>query len=147
MDVSHRLFDHVYPINAKFHLVTFLLFDTAAFLCSAMIHDKDRSLPQRDIILQKVSLACSLMRRLAQVTKTGAICYPVLVRLAKSLSPSSRRIASFAGMGGEVSNRGSNGTGPSPEIELDELTPPPGGSSRYRIFTPVFGLFGLFGFE
>jgi hypothetical protein len=119
MDVSHRLFDHVYPLNAKFHLVTFLIFDTAAFLCSAMIHDKDRSLPQRDNIIQKISLACSLMQKLAQVTKTGAICYPVLVRLAKSLSSSSKRTASLPGMSGDVSHLGINVAGPSPELELD----------------------------
>lgn len=110
MDISHGLFDHVYPLNAKFHLVTFLIFDTAAFLCSAMIHDKDCSLPQRENIIQKISLACSLMQKLAQVTKTGAICHPVLVRLAKSLSKSSKRAASDL----EIT-----GAGPSPEAEMD----------------------------
>jgi hypothetical protein len=123
VDVAHRLFEHVYPINAKFHLVTFLLFDTAAFLCSAMIHDKDRSLPQRETIIQNIGLACSLMQKLAQVTKTGAICYPVLVRLAKSVSTSSRRTAHLAGVSGEVSGLGSSGAGPSPEMKLDEVPP------------------------
>jgi hypothetical protein len=123
IDVSHGLFDHVYPLNAKFHLLTFLLFDTAAFLCSAMIHDKDSSLPQREKIIQKISLACSLMHKLAQVTKTGAICYPVLARLAKSLSKLSKKTATFAGMDGEVSNREINGAGPSPETELDSFPP------------------------
>lgn len=86
MEVSHRLFDQVFPINAKFHLVTFLIFDTAAFLCSAVIHDKDNSLPRRDSVFQAIHLACSLLAQLAQVTKTGAICHPVLEKLARSLS-------------------------------------------------------------
>lgn len=122
MDISHRLFDHVYPLNAKFHLVTFLIFDTAAFLSSAMIHDKDHSLPQRENIIQKISLACSLMQKLAQITKTGAICYPVLVRLAKSLSTSSKKTASFTEINGGVSSLGVNGAGPSPELELDAFS-------------------------
>lgn len=126
MDVSHGLFDQVYPLNAKFHLVTFLIFDTAAFLCSAMIHDKDSSLPQRQKIVQKISLACSLMHKLAQVTKTGAICYPVLVRLAKSLSKSSKRAANFAGTTAEVPI---NGAGPSPDLELDSFPPPEAAST------------------
>jgi hypothetical protein len=121
MNVSHRLFDHVYPLNAKFHLVTFLIFDTAAFLCSAMIHDEDHSLPQRENIIQKIGLACSLMQKLAQATKTGAICYPVLVRLAKSLSTSSKKTA-FANINGSVSNLGVNGAGPSPVLEIDAFS-------------------------
>lgn len=86
MKVSHRLFNHVFPVNAKFHLVTFLIFDTAVFLCSAIIHDKDCSLPQREDVFQAIKLAYSLISQLAPVTKTGAICYPVLDRLARSLS-------------------------------------------------------------
>ena len=97
IDVSYRLFEQVYPINAKFHLVIFLLFDTAAFVRSAMIHDKNRSLPQRETIIQNIGLTCYLMQKLGKVTKTGAICYPVLVRLAKSFSISSRRTARWRG--------------------------------------------------
>lgn len=123
IDLSHQLFEHVYLINAKFHLATFLVFDTAAFLCSAMIYDKNRSLPQRETIIQNIGLARSLMQKLAQVTKTGAICYPALVRLAKSVSTSSGRTAHFAGVSGNISDLGSNGTDTSPEIELDEIPP------------------------
>lgn len=136
MDVSHRLFDHVYPLNAKFHLVTFLIFDTAAFLSSAMIHDKGHSLPRRENIIQKIGLACSLMEKLAQVTKTGAICYPVLVRLAKSLSTSSKKTASFAEINGGVSSLEVNGTGPSPELELDAF-PSLGSTSTESSSSPL----------
>lgn len=100
MEVSRRLFDQVYPINAKFHLVTFLIFDTAAFFCSALIHDKDRSLPRRGDIIQSIRLACGLLGKLAPLTKTGAICYPVLARLAKSLSKSTEQEDSLIGENG-----------------------------------------------
>lgn len=85
MVVSHRLFDQVFPLNAKFHLVTFLIFDTAAFLCSAMIHDKYHSLPRRDDVLEAIKLGCSLMSQLSQITRTGEICRIVLEKLTKSI--------------------------------------------------------------
>ncbi|KAJ5166940.1 uncharacterized protein N7482_005721 [Penicillium canariense] len=122
MEVSHRLFNHVYPLNAKFHLVTFVIFDTAAFLCSAVIHDRDHSLPQQKLVFQTISLACSLMQRLGQITKTGAVCYPVLVRLANSLSTSSRRTASFAGIEDETSIRGNDSFGPSPDLDASAVS-------------------------
>jgi hypothetical protein len=120
MEVSRRLFYHVFPLNAKFHLVTFLIFDTATFLCSALIHDKDRTLPRRDDVIQAVGLACSLMSKLAPITKTGAICYPVLSRLAKSLSKSANKAASLIGVEGEISEMGGGQFGPS--LELDALS-------------------------
>jgi hypothetical protein len=85
INVTHQLFHHVFPINAKFHLVTFVLLDTAAFLCSAVIHDKDCSLPRFEEVIQAVGLACSLLKQLAEITKTGAAYYSVLMRLANSL--------------------------------------------------------------
>jgi len=117
MEVSRRLFDHVFPLNAKFHVVTFLIFDTAAFLCSAMIHDKDRTLPRRDNVIQAIGLARLLMGRLAPITKTGAICYPVLSRLAKSLSKSANDVASLTGVGGEISKMGGGQFGPSSGLD------------------------------
>lgn len=117
MEVSQRLFDHVFPLNAKFHLVTFLIFDTGAYLCSAIIHDKDRTLPRRDKIIQAIGLACSLMGKLAPITKTGAICYRVLSRLAKSLLTSANKAASLTGVEGQISQMDDGQSGPSPELD------------------------------
>ncbi|KAJ5729006.1 uncharacterized protein N7483_003514 [Penicillium malachiteum] len=85
LKLSRQLFDHVFPINAKFHIVSFLLFDTAAFLCSAVIHDRDNSLPRRDEVIQVIRLACSSMEELSQITKLGAVCYKVMIKLSGSL--------------------------------------------------------------
>lgn len=113
MDVSHRLFTHVFPLNAKFHLVTFLIFDTAAYLCSAMIHDKDHSLPQRNRVTQAITLACSLMGKLATITKTGAFCYPVLAKLAKSLLIPSKSEEKPDGTDGDIAYSSTDHSGPS----------------------------------
>lgn len=117
LEVSKLLFDHVYPLNAKFHLVTFLLFDTAAFLCSAMIHDKDRTLPRRDNIVQAIGLARTLMGKRVPITKTAAICYPVLSRLARSLSKSANQAASIADVESEIPKMEAGQFGPSPELD------------------------------
>lgn len=139
MEISRGLFEHVFPINAKFHVVTFLIFDTGAFLCSAIIHDKDRSLPQRDRVIQAIRLACSLMEKLATVTKTGAICYPVLTRLAKSLSMSSK---SPAKSDGAISNSGGDHFGPSPDSDAfplpDTISPEPLSSSLDSMAPEMF---------
>ncbi|CAI7643765.1 unnamed protein product [Penicillium pancosmium] len=139
MKVSHRLFDHVFPVNAKFHLVTFLIFDTAAFLCSAIIHDKDRSLPQREEVFQAIKLACSLMGQLAPVTKTGAICYPVLDKLARSLSP--KTVASVDGTTtGDISNTGTMTFNSSPDFDFLDADNPESLSSSLGLM-PANGMF------
>lgn len=104
MEVSQRLFDHILPLNGKFHVVTFLIFDTAAYLCSAIIHDKDHSLPQRERVTQAIALACSLMEELARVTKMGAFCYPLLIKLAKSLPISSKNTGQADGADADMSH-------------------------------------------
>ncbi|KAJ5161533.1 hypothetical protein N7492_006925 [Penicillium capsulatum] len=123
MEVTRRLFDQVFPIYAKFHLVTFLIFDTAAFFCSALIHDKDGSLPRRDEVVQAITLACSLMGKLAPITKTGAICYPVLARLVRSLSKSAKA-STLLKADGEVPNLADDSHGFS--LGLESISLPDG---------------------
>ncbi|PYH95976.1 hypothetical protein BO71DRAFT_428568 [Aspergillus ellipticus CBS 707.79] len=89
MESARQLLAHMLPANAKFHFAPFLIFDTAAFLCSAVIHDSSRSLPQRDKVVEAIGLALNALEQISHSTKTGAICYAVLTRLASStpLSP------------------------------------------------------------
>ncbi|KAH8594863.1 hypothetical protein B0O99DRAFT_623802 [Bisporella sp. PMI_857] len=86
MEASHRLFNCIFPASAKFHFATFLIFDTASFLCSALIHDSARDLPQRKKVIEAVRLALSLMEKLCRLTKSGAISYAILRRLMAKLS-------------------------------------------------------------
>jgi hypothetical protein len=89
MDASRRLFNCIFPANAKFHFASFMIFDTASFLCSALIRDSTRSLPQREKVVEAIGLALSLMGQLSRVTKTGAICSTILGRLTAKLTLSS----------------------------------------------------------
>ena len=86
MDASRRLFDCVFPANAKFHFATFLIFDTASFLCSAVIRDSTHTLPQREKVIAAIRVALNLMEQLSRVTKSGAICSAILERLVATLA-------------------------------------------------------------
>ncbi|KAL2009930.1 hypothetical protein VTN00DRAFT_5737 [Thermoascus crustaceus] len=95
MDASRRLFECIFPATADFHFAIFLIFDTAAFLCSAIIHDNNRSLPQRGKVVEAIGLGVGMMERLRQLTKNGAICYAILSKLVANLSLSSEERIAF----------------------------------------------------
>jgi hypothetical protein len=44
-------------VRTRYHFVIFVLFDTAAAICSALIHDRAKSLPSRCRLLQAIVLA------------------------------------------------------------------------------------------
>ncbi|PFH62897.1 hypothetical protein XA68_11216 [Ophiocordyceps unilateralis] len=88
MDALYGFFDHVYPRDAKFHFVLFCIFDTAAVLCSALMHDADGSIPRRRDILGAIDGAVDMLRRLANVTKTAKTSYEILGRVSQRVTRS-----------------------------------------------------------
>lgn len=87
---SCQLFDCVFPINAKFHFVIFIIFDTAAVLCSAITHDTSRSLPRRHEVIEAIGMLLNMMERLSHMTNTAVICYVTLTKLVAKLPLSSQ---------------------------------------------------------
>ncbi|PHH71571.1 hypothetical protein CDD80_5134 [Ophiocordyceps camponoti-rufipedis] len=83
MDALYGFFGHVYPRDAKFHFVLFCIFDTAAVLCSAFMHDGDGSIPRRQDIIRAIDGAVDMLRRLANVTKTAKTSYDILSRVSQ----------------------------------------------------------------
>ncbi|KAL4786110.1 fungal-specific transcription factor domain-containing protein [Aspergillus varians] len=83
--VCDELLRHILPVNAKFHFAPFYMFDTAALLCSAILHDKNETLPQRDRILEAIPKSLAELGRLSGRAKTGMICYTVLKKLVAYL--------------------------------------------------------------
>jgi hypothetical protein len=69
-------------VRTRYHFVMFVLFDTAAAICSALIHDGEKSLPSRHRLLQTVVLAIRGLEQLPiiNVSASGA------TRLLKWLS-------------------------------------------------------------
>ncbi|KAH7389641.1 hypothetical protein DE146DRAFT_758943 [Phaeosphaeria sp. MPI-PUGE-AT-0046c] len=90
--VSRKLFDHEFPINAKFHLVVFSIFDTATLLCSAIIHDRDHILPHRQEVFSFIEASLDMLHQLSAITKLGASSYRFLHKLVQA-SPELNRNA------------------------------------------------------
>lgn len=82
----HDFFDHVYPRDARFHFVLFCIFDTAALLCSALMHDQDWSIPRQKDISDAIDRAVDMLKRLNTVTKTARTSYEVLVKVAQRIA-------------------------------------------------------------
>jgi hypothetical protein len=84
LDIARLLFDHEFPINAKFHMVVFCIFDTATTLCSAIIHDVDSVLPYREKAMDAVESALDMLQQLSFTTKLGASSYWFLFKLVQA---------------------------------------------------------------
>jgi hypothetical protein len=90
LSVARRLFDHEFPINAKFHMVVFSIFDTSTILCSAIIHDRERLLNRRDEITNAIDNSLDMLHQLSLATKLGATSYAFLYKLVQSIPELSR---------------------------------------------------------
>jgi hypothetical protein len=84
LKVSRKLFDHEFPINAKFHMVVFSIFDTATILCSAIVHDRDRVIPRREEIITAINHSLEMLHQLELSTKLGAASYTFLHKLVQA---------------------------------------------------------------
>lgn len=94
LKVARRLFDHEFPINAKFHMVVFSIFDTSTILCSAIIHDHEHCLPRRDEVANAIDNSLDMLRQLSLTTKLGASSYAFLYKLVQSNPELSRGMGS-----------------------------------------------------
>ncbi|KAI5458965.1 hypothetical protein BGZ63DRAFT_426279 [Mariannaea sp. PMI_226] len=83
MNSVHAFFEWVWARDSTFHFVPFCIFDTAALLCSALLHDEDGTIPQRNRIVASVDLALSTLKRLRTATETAKKPYDVLRRLVQ----------------------------------------------------------------
>ncbi|EMD68428.1 hypothetical protein COCSADRAFT_156859 [Bipolaris sorokiniana ND90Pr] len=90
LEVARKLFDHEFPINAKFHMVVFCIFDTATLLCSAIIHDRENMLPHRDEVMEVIDSSLDRLYQLSLSTKLGATSYNFLFKLVQA-TPSLRQ--------------------------------------------------------
>ena len=82
MGAVHRFFEYVWTRDSTFHFVPFCIFDTAALLCSAIMHDKDGTIPRRQEILSAIELALDSLKRLSTATNTAKTPFVILRRLA-----------------------------------------------------------------
>ncbi|KAI9147758.1 putative transcriptional regulatory protein [Paramyrothecium foliicola] len=91
MRALHSFFDYVWPRDAKFHFVLFAIFDTASLLCSAIIHDLDKTIPRETDILNAIENAVSMLRRLQELLPSAKISYNLLTKFWKKARKLSSR--------------------------------------------------------
>ncbi|KAH8730344.1 hypothetical protein GQ44DRAFT_723776 [Phaeosphaeriaceae sp. PMI808] len=91
LGVARELFDHEFPINSKFHIAVFSIFDTSTLLCSAIIHDCDCVLPRRQEIVDVIGSSLEMLHQLSLITKLGASSYNFLFKLVHATPELSRK--------------------------------------------------------
>lgn len=94
MEAVHRFFEYVWTRDTTFHFVPFCIFDTAALLCSVIIHAEDGRVPRRQEVTGSIARAFATLKKLRTATNTAKAPYDVLRRLIKKLPSSSGMQAS-----------------------------------------------------
>jgi hypothetical protein len=89
MEAVHRFFEYVWTRDTTFHFVPFCIFDTAALLCSVIIHAEDGHVPRREEVTGSIARAFTTLKKLRTATNTAKAPYDVLRRLIKKLPSSS----------------------------------------------------------
>lgn len=85
MSTLSEFFDFLYPKDAKFHWALFAIFDTAAVLCSVILHDEDHYISRRPEIVLAIESARSMLERLATETRSAKTSFEILSKLTKRI--------------------------------------------------------------
>lgn len=84
------LFEILLSVGAKFHYAVFCIFDSATVMCSALLHDEARNLPQREAVLESIQKGLCMLGELYAESKTAAALYRILRGLLADLPLSSQ---------------------------------------------------------
>ncbi|KAK0618186.1 hypothetical protein B0T17DRAFT_459113, partial [Bombardia bombarda] len=90
MDVSWGLFECLVSAGAKFHYSVFCIFDTTTVLCSALVHDEARNLPQRETVIEAIKKGVQMLEELHTTSNTTASLCLILKSLLANLPLSAR---------------------------------------------------------
>lgn len=86
VNASSTLAEAMTPFSANFHTAMYTIFDTAAVLCSSILHDVDSSLPWRPQILETIGRAVRTLKRLSQASDTATTAYKALSQLIENMA-------------------------------------------------------------
>ena len=90
MKVSWSLFENLVTVGAKFHYAIFCIFDAATVMCSAFLQDEARNLPHREMTLEAIKKALSMLAEVAPESKTSVVLFRILKGLLAKLPLSSK---------------------------------------------------------
>ncbi|KAJ6446023.1 Endoglucanase [Purpureocillium lavendulum] len=115
MKTLRRWVDRIYNRDGRLHFIIFSIFDTAAILCTAIIKDHERTIPNRGAIVDAVTDAVAMLQQLNSISKTSKTSYDLLERLVRRLPEKSavrndtRKKARISRMPAPVQNMPENG--------------------------------------
>lgn len=81
MECLKDFFNRVYPDDLRHHSLLFAMFDTATLLFSALVHDTHCHLPRRNDMREAVSLALSMLHKMASTTESAMAAHNILACL------------------------------------------------------------------
>ncbi|CAN9317205.1 unnamed protein product [Alternaria alternata] len=136
LKVARKLFDHEFPINAKFHMVVFCIFDTATLLCSAIIHDRKHTLPHREEIVDVIESSLKMLHQLSGTTKLGATSFNFLSKLVQA-TPELSRYPSICKRQRQASSSAPKSTPPLPAHEPTPVATMPPVASIEPVAAPA----------
>jgi hypothetical protein len=104
MSACKDFFTVSFPDKVKYYMVSFCPFDTAALLCSVLLHGKERAIPRRLEVVEAIGKALYISHRLRGLTKMGQTTWGILVKLVShlELQPAEKKMLDEAGRYGEL---------------------------------------------
>lgn len=85
MSASEKFYDLIFPASIKYFFIIFFMFDAATVMCSAVVHDADRSLPKRPQCVRALRTAQELMDGVAHLSESARLSAQLLRKLTASL--------------------------------------------------------------
>ncbi|KAM0466337.1 hypothetical protein ACHAPV_001296 [Trichoderma viride] len=68
----------IFPEDANYHIITFLIFDVATLLCSAVLHDSDSSMPMRVTSWEAVQSTLCMLKKLSSKVPIAKRAFEIL---------------------------------------------------------------------
>lgn len=85
MKASEKFYDLIFPSSIKYFFIIFFMFDAATVMCSAIVHDTDRTLPKRGQCIRTLRTAQELMDGVAHLSESARISSQLLRKLTAIL--------------------------------------------------------------
>lgn len=85
MRASEKFYELIFPQSIKYFFIIFFMFDAATVMCSAIVHDLERTLPKRNQCLRSLRTAQELMDGVTHLSETANISARLLRKLTAAL--------------------------------------------------------------
>ena len=85
LDIATKAYEQMKDLDPKHFYINFMLFDQLTIMCSAVIHDHQRNLPQRQEVLESIESGLDVLKQIAKCSTAGATSYAFVIKLARCM--------------------------------------------------------------